>query len=313
MSEEFSRITKTTKNNLVRNKWLSFSTVFVVSLVFTLSAFFIGVGIIGQRAVSYYEKKAQVIVFFKQETPEDEIFKFRDKINNSSLVESIEYTSKEEALEQYKADFVNDPELIETLSTDTLPPSLGIRAQSAQALEEVITEINAEKEKNAYIDDVMYFRDVVTILKALSKGFNIGIAILIFGLVSITFILIMITIGFNILAHKDEIEIMDLMGSPAQYIKIPFLLEGAVYGLVGSFIATLLIIGPWYIIMHTTMSSDFHFWISSMLSELGLSFLSSFDIKFTLLAFGVLMLAGLIFGVLSSYIAVLRYLNLKRE
>lgn len=311
--ENVSRLVKTTKDNITRNKWLSLSTIFVISIVFTLSSFFIGVGIIGQKAVSYYEKKAQVIVFFKQEAPESEIFKFRDKINDSSLVENVEYVSKEKALEQYKADFVNDPDLVETLSTDTLPPSLGIRAVSAEALEQVITNINEEREKNAFIDDVMYFKDVVSILKGLSKGFNIGISLLIFVLVAITFTLIMITIGFNILAHKDEIEIMDLIGSPPGYIKFPFILEGAVYGIVGALIAASLIIIPWYIIVHSTINTDFHFWITSMLNELSLGFLSSFNIKFTLLSYAVLICSGILFGVLGSSLAILRYLNLKEK
>ncbi|MCC7289760.1 hypothetical protein IT417_00690 [bacterium] len=311
--ETFSRLLKTTKDNITRNRWLSISTILVVSIVFTLSAFFIGTGIIAQKAVKYYEKKAQVIVFFKQETPEEEIFKFRDKINDTSTVDNIEYISKEKALEQYKADFINDPDLVDTLSTDTLPPSLGIRAKSAQDLETVVKTINEEREKNAYIDDVMYFRDVLSILSALSKGFNIGVAALILGLGGITFALIMIGIGFNILAHKDEIEIMDLVGSPAPFIKVPFLIEGAIYGLTGSFLASSLILFPWYTVMHVSSGSDFHFWISSLLNELSLGFLSSFDLKFTLIFYAVLMASGLIFGVISSYIAVLRYLELKQK
>lgn len=311
--ETFSRLFQNTKDNITRNRWLSISTILVISIVFTLSATFISFGIIGQRAVKYYEKKAQVIVFFKQETPEAEIFKFRDKINNPEFVDNIEYTSKEQALEQYKSDFVNDPDLVDTLSTDTLPPSLGIRAKSAEALENVVKSINEEREKNAYVDDVMYFRDVLSILQALSKGFNVGIVSLIIGLSAITFALIMIGIGFNIMAHKNEIEIMDLIGSPSQFIKVPFLLEGAIYGVSGAIISASLILIPWYIVMNITKGSDFHFWISSLLNELSLNYLTSFDFRFTLIFYSILILTGLLFGTLSSYIAVLRYLDLKKK
>lgn len=311
--ETFSRLFKATQDNITRNRWLSLSTILVISIVFTLSAFFIGLGVIGQKAITYYEKKAQVIVFFKQETPEEEIFKFRDKINDKALVENIEYISKEKALEQYKADFINDPDLVDTLSTDTLPPSLGIRAKSAQALESVVKNINSEREKNAFVDDVMYFKDVLSILKTLSSGFNIGISALIIGLAAITFTLIMIGIGFNIMAHQNEIEIMDLIGSPSQFIKVPFLLEGAFYGFLGAFIASSLILGPWYILMETTKNTDFHFWITSMLGELSLGYLGSFNFGFTLSFYGILIACGLFFGTISSYIAVLRYLDLKKN
>lgn len=311
--EDFSRLFKTTKDNITRNRWLSVSTILVISIVFTLSSFFIGLAIIGQKAVSYYEKKTQVIVFFKQETPEAEIFKFRDKINNPDYVEVIEYISKEKALEQYKSDFVNDPDLVDTLSTDTLPPSIGVRAKSAEALEEVVKIINSEREKNAYVDDVMYFKDVLSILKALSRGFNVGITALILGLSVITFALIMIGIGFNIMSHKSEIEIMDLIGSPSKYIKIPFLLEGAYYGVIGAIISASLIIIPWYSIMYVTKGSDFSFWITSMLNELSLNYLVTINPLFISLFYLILVTIGLLFGVTSSYIAVLRYLELKKK
>ena len=83
----------------------------------------------------------------------------------------------------------------------------------------------------------------------------------------------MIGIGFNIMSHKGEIEIMDLIGSPAKYIKIPFLLEGAYYGVIGAIISASLIIIPWYSIMYVTKGSDFSFWITSMLNELSLNYL----------------------------------------
>ncbi|MCK9368511.1 permease-like cell division protein FtsX [Candidatus Dojkabacteria bacterium] len=311
--ENISKFVKATRDNITRNKWLSLSTIFVISIVFTLSTLFITLGVIGQKAVKYYETKAQVIVFFKQETPEAEIFKFRDKIDDANLVSNIEYISKEKALEQYKTDFVNDPDLVDTLSTDTLPPSLGIKAKSAQALEDIIKNINVEKEKNAYVDDVMYFKDVVAILKTLSTGFNIGISVLIFGLTAITFSLIMITIGFNILSHKDDIEIMNLMGSPEQYIKVPYLLEGAIYGIIGAIASTSLILVPWYILIIATRNTDFHFWISGLLNELGLSFLTSFNPLFIIVSYCILIVIGTVFGVLSSYFAVLKYLNLKEK
>lgn len=311
--EDFTRLFKTTRDNITRNRWLTISTILVISIVFTLSTFFIGTGIIGQKAIKYYEKKAQVIVFFKNNTPESEIFKFRDKINNPLLVDGIEYISKEKALEQYRSDFVNDPDLVDTLSTDTLPPSLGVRAKSAQALEEVVKSINSEREKNAFVDDVMYFKDVLSILKALSRGFNVGITALIFGLCVITFALIMIGIGFNIMSHKSEIEIMDLIGSPSKYIKLPFLLEGAFYGFTGAVISASLIIIPLYSIMYVTAGSDFSFWITSLLNELSLGFLISFDPIFTSLFYLILISVGLLFGVVSSYIAVLRYLDLKKR
>ena len=304
-----NRIAETTKKNIVRNKWLSVTTILVISIIFTLSTIFLSFALIIRNAVTYYEKRSQVIVFFKQETPESEIFKFRDAINDPNLVESIEYTSKEQALEIYKKDFENDPSLVDTITADTLPPSLGIRAKSIQDLEQVIKNINDEKAKNAYIDDVLYFKSVVDSIKTISNIMNYGALALIIGFIAVTFTLITVTISFNILSHKGEIEIMHLVGSTDKYIKTPFLLEGAFYGLIGSLISATVILVPWYILFYTTRSSDINFWIVQSLNDLNLGFLNGFNIFFFLIFYAIQITLGIVLGALSSYIAVIRYMN----
>ncbi len=310
---DFNRVLKSTKNNIERNRWLSLSTIFVISIVFTITTAFILLAVFGQKAVKYYETRAQVIVFFKKEAPESEIFKFRDQINDSEIVESIDYISQEEALEIYRTDFENDPDLVETITADTLPPSLGVRAKSIENLETIIVTINEQKEKNAYVDEVFYFKDVVDNIKSLSKIINYGAIILITSLSIITFSLIMVTIGFNILAHKNEIEIMHLVGSSDKNIKLPFLMEGALYGIIGAVIASTIIILPWYVILASTRGSDFHFWLSQFFSDLSLGFVTSFNIWVVLLFVLFEILIGITFGMISSYAAVLKYLNLKEK
>src|SRR5690606_35495167 len=145
--------------------------------------------------------------------------------------------------------------------------------------------------------DVSYFKDVVDNIKTLSGVFGYGAAILITGLSVVTFALIMVTIRFNLLAHKNEIEIMHLVGSSDSYIKIPFLLQGAVYGSIGAIISTLLILAPWYIIIYSFRDSDFFFWLSQFLSDLSFNFLLSFNLLFVLLFVGLVLLIGVLFGV----------------
>ncbi|HVX92785.1 MAG TPA: permease-like cell division protein FtsX [Candidatus Dojkabacteria bacterium] len=304
-----NRIAETTKKNIIRNRWLSITTILVIAIIFTLATIFSSIALIARNAVTYYEKRSQVIVFFKQETPESEIFKFRDAINDPTLVESIDYTSKEQALEIYKKDFENDPALVDTITADTLPPSLGIRAKSIQALEQVIKNINDEKAKNAYIDDVLYFKSVVDSIKTISNIMNYGALALIIGFVAVTFTLITVTISFNILSHKGEIEIMHLVGSTDKYIKTPFILEGAFYGFIGALISATVIIIPWYIIFYMTRNTDVNFWIVQSLNDLNLGFLKGFNIFFFLIFYAVQLILGVVLGGLSSYIAVVRYMN----
>lgn len=303
------KVFNTAKKNVKRNKWLSLSTVFVTTIVLTISSFFICVAIFGQKAVKYYEQKAQVIIFFKKDIAEADILTLRDKLFDPELVEDIDYISQEQALIIYQEDFADSPDLISTVTADSLPPSLEIRAKSIESLIQIIETINLEKETNAYIDEVMYFRDVVENLKTLSKIISIGSIFLISALLIITFSLIRITIGFNINAHKDEIQIMHLVGSTDKFIRLPFILEGCFYGIAGGVLAATLILVPWYIVIYYTQNTDFAFWINQLLSDFSLNYIKSFNIAFIFIYYSVHMVAGGLLGIVSSISAVKRYLE----
>ncbi|HOV29534.1 MAG TPA: permease-like cell division protein FtsX [Candidatus Dojkabacteria bacterium] len=304
-----NKIISNTKKNIKRNKWLSVSTILVTSIVIAISSLFISMAIIAKKGVQYYEKKAQVIVFFKKDTEESYIMLFRDKIYDENLVESIDYISQEKALEIYKEDFADNPDLLSTVTADSLPPSLEIRAKSVDSLLQIIEKINTEKETNPAIDEVMYFEDVVDNLKSLSKIINISSVVLIVVLVVITFFLIRITIGFNINSHKEEIRIMNLVGGSNSFIKLPFILEGLFYGIVGGIIGASLIMIPWYILMHYTEGTDFAVFITETLKSFDLDFLMRADLLFLLIYYAIHIIVGGIIGVISSLSAVRKYLD----
>ncbi|MCD4811833.1 permease-like cell division protein FtsX [bacterium] len=292
-----------------RNKWFTLSTIFVTAIVFTISSFFISLAIIGKRAVNYYEQKAQVIIFFDKETPQEEIFAVRDKIDDPELIESIDYLSQEDALVIYQEDFADSPDLISTITADALPPSLEVRAVSIDSLLEVIEMINLEKDTNVYIDDVMYFKDVVDNMKTLSGIINVGAIVVISALTLITFFLIRVTTGLNIKLHQEEIKIMHLVGGTDSFIKTPFLVEGALYGLLGGLLASSLILIPWYLIVFYSQGADFWYWISQLLVDFDLQFLNEFNPLFILVYYIIHISTGVLLGVISSYSAVHKYLN----
>ena len=205
---DWKKLLESTKKNMKRNKFLTISTTLVFATVLVVSSFFISVGIIAQKGIDYYEKRAQVIVFFKRDTREQDILNIKEGLNNPEVIESIEYISQEDALEIYKEDFADNQDLLATVTADSLPPSLEIRAKSVDALLEVIEDINKQKETNSQIDEIMYFKDVVNNLKTISFAIKISSSFLIGGLLVIAFFLIRITIGFNINSHKEEIKVI---------------------------------------------------------------------------------------------------------
>lgn len=304
-----TRVFSVTTKNIKRNKWLTISTILVSAIVFTLTSVFISASLILSKTVDYYEQRAQVIVFFKKGTEESEIFKFREQINNPEIIDELLYISQEEALEVYKQDFADNPELISTVTADSLPPSLEIRAKSIDSLLTIIEDINIAKESNPNIDDVMYFKDVVNNIKTLSNIINVGGIALISSMILITIALIRVTIGFNIKIHQEEIEIMHLVGSPDKFIRTPFILEGTIYGFVGALLATIIILIPWYSANIYSNGTEFSTWITEMFKDINLSYVLKPDITFIPIYVFIHLIAGSIIGLLSSLSAVKKYLK----
>lgn len=303
------RVFSVTKKNIKRNKWFTISTIIVASIVFTLSSIFISASILTQKVVEYYEQRAQVIVFFKKDTTEEDIIKFRDLINDKDLVEEIDYVSQEDALEIYKEDFKDNPDLISTVTADSLPASLEIRAKNIDSLLLTIENINKVKETDPNVDEVMYFKDVVDNMKTLSRIINIGSIVLISAMALVTISLIRVTIGFNIKIHQEEIEIMHLVGSSDKFIRTPFLLEGTFYGFIGGLLSALCVLIPWYVVISYSKGTDFSYWIDQLLVDINLPFLAEISITFILIFLLIHVLIGSLFGFASSYSAVKKYLK----
>lgn len=302
-------LTKSKVSSPKRSKLFTISTILVTAVVFTISSFFISLAIMTRRAVHYYEQKAQVIIFFDKEAPEEEIFSVRDKLYDEELIESIEYVTQDRALEIYKEDFADNPDLISTITADALPPSLEIRAVNIDALLQVIDTVNQEKSTNVYIDDILYFKDVVDNMRTLSRIINLGGVLIISSLILITFFLIRVTIGLNIKLHQEEIEIMHLVGGTESFIKTPFILEGALYGVIGGFVASTLILLPWYLIVFYSQNANYWYWVSQIINDFDLNFLGEFNLLFVLIHYLVHVGVGAILGIGSSYSAVNKYLK----
>lgn len=309
-----STVLGTTKSNIAKNKWMAFSTIVVIGIVFSISTFFILTTLVIRGGISYYEKRAQIAVYFKTGTPETEIFAVKDKVNDPNKIESITYISESEAVKlylEYLKDY--DPTLVETVTTGSLPASLEVRAKNIDNLFEVLNTINTEKESNPFIDEVVYYQDVVDKLRTISNAISYGGLALVVALSVITFALIMITIGFNIMSHRDEIEVMHLVGSTDSFIRAPFILEGSYYGMLGGLLAAFFIGIPWIIIVSVSKDSSFYLLMSQTLSAFGFDFLVNPSVLPIILFLVIEVVIGIVLGAIASSFAVFKYLNLKEK
>jgi len=302
-------ITRTFKealSNFWRNSWLTVASVSVLILsLYILGVIYVEVFAIG-GVLKDIQEKVNVSASLKLDVSEEQILKIKSEIEKNSLVKSVDYTSREKALENFKRDNANEPTILQSLDEigeNPLLASLAIKANDPGQYQTIVDYMNSAdfKENISRINYDKY--------KPIIEKLNNNIyAIRRSGIIlSIIFILIGILTTFNtiritIYTHRQEIEVMRLVGASNAFIRLPFIFEGMVYGLVASIVAALMLFltfrfAPSYI---SPM-------ISSDISAKGL--LSVFLDNFWML-FGLQLFIGIALGVVSSLVAIRKYLKI---
>jgi cell division transport system permease protein len=288
--------------NFLRNGYLSVAAVSVMLLsLFTVSSLFIIV-LTANNVLENMQEKVNVSVFFKASVSEDSILKAKQDLGNFSEIKSVEYVTKEQALENFKKNSANEPTILQSLDEigdNPLLSYLVIQANDPNQYELVgqylqnasfkddISRINYGKNKEVI--------DRLNSIVAEVRKIGLGVAGL-FSLISL--LIISNTVRITIYTHRKEVEVMRLVGASNTYIRLPFIFEGIIYGFVASVISMLLL----FVVLKSAQGFTNHL-IPSV------SMLSLYYSNFALI-FGMQVLVGAFLGTLSSWFAIRKYLKI---
>lgn len=149
-------------------------------------------------------------------------------------VESVRFVSKAEAWESFKKTLGTQSGVLEGLPPDILPSSLEIALERAHRQRASVAGIAQRLRGIKGVSEVEYPDEWIEKLGLLVLGVQWAKWILGGFLFLATMLIVGSTVRLAILARKDEIEIMQLVGAPAGLIKAPFVVEGMVQGIVGA-------------------------------------------------------------------------------
>lgn len=286
-------IRKNTWKHIRRSPYQAFAAISVMALTFLVGGLFLLLSIGSAIVLRNFEQKPQITVFFNDEKKEDEIKLLEERLRQNDKVANVKYVSKEEALEIYKEQFEKDPLLLEMVSSDILPASLEVSAVKIEYLKELAATLKEEKG----IEEVVYQQDVVDMLLAWTNTFRtIGMAIVIF-LAVVTLSNVITVISLKIALRRNEIEILQLVGASNWYIRGPFILEGGIYGMVGALIGWGINVG---LLIYTTP------FLQKIFDRIPLL---PVPVLFYPVFLAVMLFVGLLLGVISSTLALRRYLS----
>ncbi len=295
------KLTGITWTHIRRSPYQAFAAVLTMFLTFLVSGFFFVTSVGSVLVLKYFEGKPQITVFFTDKTGVEEAKILEQQLKATGKVAAVKYVSKEEALVSYQEQNKNDPLLLEMVNADILPSSLEISATDPSFLHELEPIIK----QSPGVDEVVFLKDVVDALLLWTRAIRLVGATLA-GILALNALLVVMTIiGMKIALKKSEVEILTLIGASPWYIRLPFILEGGIYGVMGAFFAWACIAGA-IVWLHQGLLSFLGI-IPVIATFLHDPLAATFLLPVAALL-GIMTGVGFLLGGIGSFIAVSRYL-----
>ena len=289
-----------------RRNW---TTTFGAIVTIFLSLFIIGLFVLGSvllsNMVGSVEDKVTIQAFLSDDADRTAVNTLQNKIRGWEYVDTVDYKSKEEALEEYKSTMSNRnaEDAIAALDGENpVPASLVIKLTEPEQVRDVANKLIADADFQAVADDeetaasVQYGQDTVERLFRVTNYIRYAALALVAMLTFVAFIFINNTIRLSISARRREIAIERLVGASNSFIRGPFVTEGALEALFGALLA---IVGLHFVITRGLPL------VASSLKFLTFSIPDAVVFQTYLGLVGI----GLIIGLFGSAIAMRRYLR----
>lgn len=239
----FKTIIKLGFVNFWRNRWLSIAaTLIMVLTLLTISIFGI-FNIVINTTINNIKEKIDIAVYINDSALDSQVKEIQNQLLARGDVKSVNYISKEEAFRRWQDLRTSDKiKGLITAEENPLPRSLEIKANDTDQLDAITQFVSSDRFK-PIVRSVSYQRNKDIVQKLINiTNFTrkIGWALSAFFVI-ISVLVILNTIRLTIFTRKDEIEIMKLVGASDVFIRVPFIIEGALYGIFASIITFILI------------------------------------------------------------------------
>ena len=241
--------------NMRQSPVLSLASVATVAVALALLAFFaIAVLNVQQLTASWGENLA--IVAYLDNVPDKKVVNgWAKEIENYPEVASVSYVSRKEAFERFRKRLGEDADLVEGLGPDVLPASLEISLADDWRNESALTAVVDRLRKDNRFDDLQYGQGWLEKLEAFLLLLRVSGSALGGFLVFAALVIVANTIKLTLYARQDELEAMTMVGGTSLFIKLPYLIEGALQGLMGGLTALGLSFLAFQVILQKSLGS----------------------------------------------------------
>jgi len=290
----FLRSIRDAFKSATRNFSLSMASILCVTITLIIVSVTIIIAANINNATKNIEEEMNIVVYLQKDATNDDAENLKDEIENIKGVSDLKFISKEEqktSMSEYNDAFET---ILNYLDENPLLDSYVVYVDDVKLISSIAKQIvelpsvETAKYGEGMVEEVVSAFDII-------QKITIGIVI---ALVLVTVFLISNTIKLTIYSRRNEIEIMRLVGASNTTIKLPFLFEGLLLGIIGAIIPVCITIYG-YVILFNSMHGYF---FSEMLTLVK-------PYNFVFMVSGVLVIIGALVGMYGSVKAVRKYLK----
>ncbi len=299
------RVVKAGWTNFRRNGIVSYAAILVTTITLAVVTGLFLFNATLKTTITSLQSQVDIAVYFTVDAAEERILALQETLQELPEVASIDYTSADEEVLSFRQRHADDYltlQALEELGDNPFGGSLRIKAYDSTQYESIVGVLEGDSQiarDNAQIIDRINFAQNKVVIDRLnsliSNTRDIGlIATIILSLISVT--TMFTTVRLTIYVVREEIGIMRLVGASGSYIRLPFIVEGMLYGLFAWILTFILFLPITYLLgQHAT-------------DVLGINLYTYYLGHFFSIG-GIVLAVGLFLGAASSYLAVRKYLN----
>ncbi len=246
----------------------------------------------GKNLSNHLRENFQITVFLQKDLSQKELGKIFDQIKQSEYAKKATLVSREEAAKQFTKEIGQD--FVSFLGFNPLLPSVELFLKSKYAKPDAISKIDTELRRNKEVVEVVYQKSIIEEINKNVRTIGsimVGLSV-VFLIIAIT--LINSTIRLNLYAMRFIIKSMQMVGATHGFIIRPFVMRSFINGLFGGLGSCLLLASILYWLP---------FWVDGIQTVYN-------NTQFAML-FVVVIIAGIIISMVSSFISTNHYLRMK--
>ena len=231
--------------NTLKNKKSTMVSITTMCLTMIMFGTFFILGENINHIVNNISEQQGMMVVIEKNATEEQISKIGEEIRKIEGVNTIEYTSQEEAYNQVREQWknVDIDKVLDGYTADRLPPSYTVTLTDLSLNQDVKTKVDAIRiDDEKVIEDVVATDSTISTLESIARGLRMGILAILIALIIISVFIISNTIKLSVHARRKEISIMKYVGATNGCIRWPFVVEGMIIGIISALI-TIIIVG----------------------------------------------------------------------